>query len=320
LAINFAVQENPKGPAMLLMVLVCAGITCGLQVLFQILGPFGVLLNPLLAFPIAYVCMRAGITPALAALALVSAVVAHLVGSIHAFFYVVQFGGASLLLPYLLRRGLCWFKSVVVCLLVTASLVGAMAVTYSASTQTSVTTIVASYIGSEVDKARQVYDQADLPADQLRELLSVLDSTELFLKQAYVGLACLGLGLVLIFTIALISWSARGMYVVPGVIFHELRMPEWLIWCLIAAGFGLMVPMAVVQLVALNILTMLLPVYFLQGIAIMTFFLRKKAFSTVSRVFAYVLVLVINPLPLLVTAIGVFDMWFDFRKPRVKTT
>jgi hypothetical protein len=25
-------------------------------------------------------------------------------------------------------------------------------------------------------------------------------------------------------------------------------------------------------------------------------------------------------LPLMVTALGIFDLWFDFRKPRVKTT
>jgi len=121
-------------------------------------------------------------------------------------------------------------------------------------------------------------------------------------------------------TVLLLRWCARGNYLIPGVLFHEFRLTEWLIWFLITAGFGLLVDTVLVQQVALNMLTLLLPLYFLQGVAIMSFFLRKKGFSTVSQVFAYVMVLVINPLPLVVTAIGVFDMWFDFRKPRVKTT
>ena len=102
--------------------------------------------------------------------------------------------------------------------------------------------------------------------------------------------------------------------------FHHLKLSEYLVWVLIAAGFSLLIKQPVVQQLALNCLTVILPLYFLQGIAIITFFFRKKAFSTLSRVFGYLLILVVNPLPLLVTAMGVFDMWFDFRKPRVKTT
>jgi uncharacterized protein YybS (DUF2232 family) len=74
------------------------------------------------------------------------------------------------------------------------------------------------------------------------------------------------------------------------------------------------------KIAALNVLTVLLPLYFIQGIAIVAFYFRKKAFSFLARLFAYTIVLVINPLPLIVTALGIFDLWFDFRKPRVKTT
>lgn len=121
-------------------------------------------------------------------------------------------------------------------------------------------------------------------------------------------------------TVALLKVAPQRNYSVPGELFHHLKVPEHLIWLLIIAGFSLLLKQSLIQQVSLNILTVLLPLYFLQGIAIITFFFKKKAFSTLSRVFGYLLILVINPLPLLVTAIGVFDMWFDFRKPRVKTT
>jgi len=189
LAINFAVQENPKGVSMLLLVLGSVGLTCGLQLLFQVLGPFGVLLNPLLAFPVAYVCMRAGVTPALLALLLVVAVVRLQTSTIHALFYLLQFGAASLVLPVLLRRGTDWFRAVTVCLVLTVSVIGIAAVGFTVKNQTTIDSIVDSYVDGEVAKAKVVYEQADLPADQVRELLAVLDSTALFFKQSYVGLS-----------------------------------------------------------------------------------------------------------------------------------
>ena len=320
MAINFAVQENPRGQSVLLMVILSVAVTCGLQLLFQVLGPFGVFLSPLLAFPIAYVSMRCGLVPALASLLIVIIFVTKTVGPMYGIAYVLQFGGASLVLPLLLRYGVGWFKALIVTLVLSATLLIAIAGIYTLKNDTTINAVVVDYVDSEVDVARQVYEKAELSTDQKNELFLVLDSTGVFFKQAYVGLSCVGLGVVMMATLVLLSMAARRHYVIQGVMFHELRLSEWLIWLLIVAGFSLMVDMAMVQRVALNMLTVLLPLYFLQGIAIVTFFLRKKAFSTASRVFVYMMILVINPLPLVVTAVGVFDMWFDFRKPRVKTT
>jgi len=302
------------------MVILSVAVTCGLQLLFQVLGPFGVFLSPLLAFPIAYVSMRCGLVPALASLLIVIIFVTKTVGPMYGIAYVLQFGGASLVLPLLLRYGVGWFKALIVTLVLSATLLIAIAGIYTLKNDTTINAVVVDYVDSEVDVARQVYEKAELSTDQKNELFLVLDSTGVFFKQAYVGLSCVGLGVVMMATLVLLSMAARRHYIIQGVMFHELRLSEWLIWLLIVAGFSLMVDMAMVQRVALNMLTVLLPLYFLQGIAIVTFFLRKKAFSTASRVFVYMMILVINPLPLVVTAVGVFDMWFDFRKPRVKTT
>lgn len=320
MAINFAMQEKPNSSAVVLMVIVSAVITCGLQLFSQALGPVGVILNLILAFPVAYVGMRAGSPMALVALSIVVAVVIQLTGFTYGLLYLVQFGAASVVLPLLLRHGVSWFKSIVVCLLSTSSIVTVIAIGYTTRMETSVSSIVATYIANEVSGARQIYEQAGLTPEQLDALLAVLDTTALFFQQAYLGLATVAFAIVIAATLFLLGIAARGRYIIPGTLFHDMRLPDLLIWLLIVSGFGLLIKVAVMQQVALNLLTVMLPLYFLQGIAIMTFFFRKKSFSMLSRVFGYVLVLVVNPLPLMVTAIGVFDMWFDFRKPRVKTT
>lgn len=286
----------------------------------QALGPLAVVLNLALSLPIAYVGMRAGFVAALVALLIVFVVDVQLSNIHHGLFYLLQFGSASVVLPKLLRLGVGWFKSIGVCLLLTSTAVVVFGWGYASQMETTIPAIVASYISSEVAGARQVYQDAGLAAEQLDELMAVLDTTAIFFQQAYVGLAIISFAVVLVVTLLLLSVVARGRYVISGVMFHDLRLPDFLIWFLIVSGFSLLVDYPVIQQIALNVMTVLLPLYFLQGIAIMTFFFRKKAFSTLSRVFGYMFVLVINPLPLLVTAIGVFDMWFDFRKPRAKTT
>lgn len=313
-------QEKTNFSATLIMVVVSAIVTCGLLLFSQALGPLAVVLNLVLALPVAYVGMRAGFVAALVSFLIVVVVDIQLSSLNHGLFYLLQFGSASIVLPKLLRLGVGWFRAIGVCLAITSTIVFIAGWGYATQMETSISSVVASYVSSEVAGARDVYQQADLPPEQLQELLAVLDTTAVFFQQAYVGLAVISFAVVLAVTLLLLSAVSQGRYVISGGLFHDLRLPEWLIWFLIVSGFSLLVQLPMVQLIALNILTVLLPLYFLQGVAIMTFFFTKKSFSTLSRVFGYVLILVINPLPLLVTAVGVFDMWFDFRKPRAKTT
>ena len=84
----------------------------------------------------------------------------------------------------------------------------------------------------------------------------------------------------------------------------------------ILSGFIVAFADGLLATVALNLLVILLPVYFLQGLAVIDCFFRRKAFSPVIRTIGYLLLTLVNPLPMLVTGIGVFDLWADFRKPR----
>jgi uncharacterized protein YybS (DUF2232 family) len=89
---------------------------------------------------------------------------------------------------------------------------------------------------------------------------------------------------------------------------------------LIAAGFAVAFSSGLPRVVGLNLLVVFLPIYFLQGLAVVTFFFQKKGVSPVLRTLGYALIALLNPMPMLITAIGVFDMWADFRKPRMKKT
>lgn len=320
MAINFAVQETPGRMNRLLAILLGSVVTNSLLLSASTLGPVSAFLNMFMAMPLAYVGMRYGVGSALVGVTLTAAIQYAVAGFYSGGLYLLQFSMATIGLPWLLKVGISWLRSVLICTLCTAVLAGGFAGGYAARQEMTVTEMVNQYIDKEVASARTIYDQAELPKDQLDNLYLVLDSTADFFRQAFWGLATTAFMLLSLMTVGMLKVAPQRTYAVPGCMFHHLKLSEYLVWVLIAAGFSLLIKQPVVQQLALNCLTVILPLYFLQGIAIITFFFRKKAFSTLSRVFGYLLILVVNPLPLLVTAIGVFDMWFDFRKPRVKTT
>lgn len=320
MAIDFAVQENPSPLTRLLAALLGCVITSSLLLVTSVLGPVAAVMNVILAFPLAYVGMRFGVISAVAGLLLTAVLQLVVGGNLAAGIYVVQFGMATVVLPWLLTLGLPWLRSVLICSVLTMILAVGTLGGYASHQQASMTQVVHHYIDQEVDAARAVYAKAELPKNQLDQMYQVLDSTADFFRQAFWGLAMTAFMLLSLVTVGLLKVAPKRNYAVPGCLFHYFKVSEYLVWVLIGAGFALLLDNPLVQLVALNVLTVILPLYFLQGVAIVTFFFRKKSFSTLSRTFGYLLIVAINPLPLLVTAMGVFDMWFDFRKPRVKTT
>jgi uncharacterized protein YybS (DUF2232 family) len=101
--------------------------------------------------------------------------------------------------------------------------------------------------------------------------------------------------------------------------FREWKCPEPTVWALIACGFVLFVPTAeVVQIVAVNILLVIGVCYFIQGLAIVAFFFHKNNVPRFLRVATYVLIIFQQMFTLVVAALGLFDLWGDFRRLKKK--
>jgi uncharacterized protein YybS (DUF2232 family) len=91
-----------------------------------------------------------------------------------------------------------------------------------------------------------------------------------------------------------------------------------LVWLLILGGFGAFFAQGLAFQVAVNLLTVTIPVYFLQGIAVVAHFFQRKRVTPALRVLGYMLMVIVNPLPAIITGIGIFDLWVDFRNPKIK--
>jgi len=100
--------------------------------------------------------------------------------------------------------------------------------------------------------------------------------------------------------------------------FGHLEVPHFCLWSLIAAGLAYFANVylfgfAWLKIVALNVIFAAGFIYFMQGLSITAFFLRR--FSPLFRFGVYGLVfLFLQMLGILVMGIGLADAWFDFRK------
>lgn len=284
------------------------------------LGLAGIFLNLFVPLPAAYAFMREGKAVGGAVVLLCMAALVPLAGVVGVAGYMVQFGVGSFALPLLLRRGWAWDRAVagalaVVMLVAAVSLGG-----FVASRGLPVTTQVKQYVHKELDQALTLYQKDNVPKGQIQALRQAATRTADFLVKAYPGLAVGLTGAMLLLVVLLLSRLSAGHYLMPGPSFHLWKAPEPLIWVLILAGFGMVYAEGWPQIAALNLLTVLLPIYFLQGLAVVSFFFKKKGVSPLLRTLGFFLIAALSPIPLIVTGVGVFDLWADFRKPRIKKT
>jgi uncharacterized protein YybS (DUF2232 family) len=92
------------------------------------------------------------------------------------------------------------------------------------------------------------------------------------------------------------------------------KMPDWVVWFVIAAGAAMIVPEEAVQIAGLNVLIVALFLYLLQGLSIVQFFFRQKNIPRYLRALFYALIVLYQYLLVFVSAVGLFDIWVDFRK------
>lgn len=282
------------------------------------LGPAGALINLTVPLPAAYVHLRRGPLMGCGAVALVAAVLLATGDQVGALAYLLQFGLASMVLPFLLRRNWPWDRAVAGTLLVLLAAGGIALTAYGAARGLPITELVGRYVDSEVESALAIYRQANLPEDQFEELRAMVRQMADFLVSAWPALTTVATAAVLLINVLMLSVLSRGRYEVPGERFRSWKAPELLIWPLILGGFGMLYAQGMTERISLNVLTLLLPLYFLQGMAVITHYFQKRGIPPFLRGLGYLLVTVLSPLPLMVVAVGVFDLWVDFRSPKIK--
>lgn len=114
-----------------------------------------------------------------------------------------------------------------------------------------------------------------------------------------------------------VFWRWAGPQRLAYNLFGDLSRwsaPEWMVWLLLAGGFGLFIPVSAISSIALNGFICIAAIYFCQGLAIIGFYFQSLAVPSIVRGIIYFVVFAQPFVAALVCTAGVFDMWIDFRR------
>lgn len=284
------------------------------------LGALMILSSLILPFPAALVQMRCGSLVGGGVVVSVVLVLLLQSSAVAAGSYLLQHGLGSFLLPFWLRRGWNWDRAVGATLVVILAVAAVLLVGYAQSQNVGLSEPINQYVQIEMDRAVAAAETAEMTPEERQEFQAYAQRTAAFMLRAYPGMAVTVTGAFLLLLLVLLRAAARGRYELPGPEFSRWKSPEWLIWLLIPAGFGVLLGTGVWQTLGINLLVVVLPIYFLHGLAIVTHYFQQRQTPLFWRWLGYVMVTVFTPLPFLVLGMGVFDLWADFRKPRTKKT
>jgi uncharacterized protein YybS (DUF2232 family) len=171
----------------------------------------------------------------------------------------------------------------------------------------------------------KLYGQLNIPEEQIKLIRDNAPQITHLLTGLFPALAFSGA----VLTVWVNLLAGRQLFRINGIVFPDFgdlsawKSPEKLVWILIAAGVMVLFPATEwVAIVGLNLLIICGLTYILHGLAIIAFFFRQKQvplffqwlFYTLFLVPLYMLVMLV-----IIIALGLFDLWIDFRKRIVGT-
>ncbi len=187
---------------------------------------------------------------------------------------------------------------------------------YSNMAGTQAGTLLSTYVEKNLALSLELYEDVGMPEEKIEIISQSLEKIQYYLIRILP--AIVGAFLLIIAWITFLG--ARMVLTKKGVGFPDFghlntwQAPEILVWGVIGCGGLLLLPYNPIRLVALNLLILLLTIYFFQGIAVISYFFEKKDLPRALRFFVYSLIALWHLSLVFVVGLGFFDVWADFRR------
>jgi len=218
-------------------------------------------------------------------------------------------GAPTVLTVLMLRRA--WRLEPVVAAAVLAIIVGGLALGagYAPSASAWRDAISENWRGS-FDAALQMYRELGTPAERLAEIESARDQIAHRVALLLPALMVVGCSALWLGNLGLSRRWARWPQLDA---LSRWRNADWVIWCLIASGFAMFLPIGLVADASANTFAVALACYFAQGLAIVSYFFHRFGLPRGLRAATYLVIALQQIAAALVVVLGVFDLWGDFR-------
>jgi uncharacterized protein YybS (DUF2232 family) len=225
----------------------------------------------------------------------------------------------GLVLSYMIKRNLSFEKTIVFAALL-LFLCGLGFVLYNSyRADVAPWRLIENYVAMVVKDNLELYEKLNIPEEQLEMIREKTPGITRFFAGIFPALGISG-SVVTVWANLLAGQMFFRFRGIPFPDFGDLtawKAPERLVWILIAAGGMLFIPVKGMALLGTNLLILTCLLYLFQGLAIVAFFFRKKQISRLFRLFFWGLIIIQQYMLIFVIALGLFDLWVDFRK-RIK--
>ncbi|RII26194.1 MAG: DUF2232 domain-containing protein [Geobacter sp.] len=281
---------------------------------FPLLGMFPGLFVPL---PGMYFAYKRGNMVGAAIVAVCVVAMLPVAGMAAAIIYLLQCGILTIAIPLFLSRGWGGARSIAVSVALNLLVIVLFAAAFAASQGVDLHGQVLKGISSSITQTATLYEKSGLTGEELQAFKTAMEQAGALIGRIYPALLVVSLSTIAGLNLWLLVQLAIRLPTRPALgDFIRFKLPEQLIWVVIAAGFSMLLPLWGASEVALNVLIVILSLYFLQGLAVISWFFKRFAVPGLMRAVFYVLLALQPYLAVVVAALGIFDLWGDFRAPR----
>ncbi len=281
--------------------------------------PLGIFSGLLAPFPVAYNRLVHGRTAALIVLLGSTTAVTALFGIFAGSLYLGLCAMTGLFMPELLAhqvtasRALFWTTAANLLIFLIA------VICYGALSGTNLQQVLSAEVTESLKQAVSLYEKGGVSGEELDVVKRSMTTAAELLQRLY-PLCITTLFLVIAgCNLLLIRKSSAALSLkLPIEEFKTFRSPDLLVWPLILTGFALLMPDSILTVPALNLLLVICLAYFFQGMAVVSAMTAKNSVPSLLRVILYALLIIQPYLVALITGIGLFDLWVDFRTPKTQ--
>lgn len=293
-------------------------VTLALFLAYIAVPLFGMVPGILAPLPAMYYAMKGGGRLGAGIVVIAAAVLVPVAGPSTALLYLLQCGVISIVLQSALTRNWGGARAIASAVFVDLVILLPVAISLGSGEAGGLSGVIRKGIDSSIAQTVALYEKSGLGPDELKLLKEGMLQAGAFISRTYPALVIVSLILIAAVNLWCLVRLVRQRLgtALPVGEFATFRNPDYLVWLLIVAGFAMLAGVPAVNTVALNVLIVTLSLYAIQGLAIVSHFFARFTVPTAVRAIIY-LILVLQPyLAVVVAALGIFDLWGNFRTPR----
>ncbi len=295
------------------------GLASLLMLAASVLPTLSILFYFFLKAPLILISLGNGFRIGLLALGAIAALVIPFSHGDYNLPYLIEYGAVAMIMAEALRRKMSFNRIVILCAAVSVSIALISMALNPPLGADSLLEVPARLVAQMRGDAGQLSSQGGVDPRHLKGMGHFIALMEVVISRAFPALLITGAALGALLNYLTANKLSRGFAGLgsfnPGAL-STWAASEHYVWFFIIGGTMAVVPFGVSRTLGVNLVVIMLFVYFLQGLAITGFFFKKWNLSILLRVPVYIFIFFNVYLALLVACVGLFDTWADFRKIR----